>query len=95
MAHPIYSCVVMRALVRDLIALRQMSLRRFISVMRLVDEEFYEPFLEILSHKSHLPLEDTVATLRESIILFMKSYWRVKPKIWYVTSKSSKDSLAK
>ncbi len=37
LAHPIYDRTVMRALVRDLIALRQMSLRRFVSVMRLVD----------------------------------------------------------
>jgi hypothetical protein len=41
LAHPIYDRNVMRAMVRDLIALRQMSLRRFVSVMRLVDEEFY------------------------------------------------------
>ena len=38
LAHPIYERVIIRALVRDLIALRQMSLRRFVSVMRLVDE---------------------------------------------------------
>jgi hypothetical protein len=51
LAHPIYDRIVMRALVRDLIALRQMSLRRFVSVMRLVDEEFYESFVEVLGNK--------------------------------------------
>jgi hypothetical protein len=42
-----------------------MSLRRFISVLRLVDEEVYETFIEILKNPKQLPIANVVDALRE------------------------------
>ena len=40
--HPLYSAAIMKELVRVCIGVKQMSIRRFTSVLKLVDEEKYD-----------------------------------------------------
>lgn len=50
--HKIYDKEIVKALVKELIGVRQMTLRRFISVLKLYDEEEYEKLLEILKSRT-------------------------------------------
>ena len=50
--HKIYDKDLVKALVKELIGVRQMTLRRFISVLKLYDEEEYEKLLDILKSRT-------------------------------------------
>lgn len=59
--HKIYDKELVKALVKELIGVRQMTLRRFISVLKLYDEEEYEKLLEILKSRQEKPLNTVIS----------------------------------
>lgn len=50
-AHHLFEKVIVKAMVKELIGTKQMSLRRFVSVLKLIDEEEYEIFADVLQKK--------------------------------------------
>ena len=67
--HPTYNMTLIKEMVRVFIGLKQMSIRRFTSVLKLVDEEEFEKLVSILKNEEGKSEEEVVTAFREVVFL--------------------------
>lgn len=60
-----------KEMARVFIGLKQMSIRRFTSVLKLVDEEESEKLVNIIRNEEGKSQEDVVAAFREGKLILM------------------------
>ena len=72
-SHPLFSLELIKELTKFFIGGKQMSIRRFNSVLKLVDEEEYELLVEILKNTSNLPASELVLSIRDGKPLLTQS----------------------
>lgn len=62
---------LIKEMARVFIGLKQMSIRRFTSVLKLVDEEESEKLVNIIRNEEGKSQEDVVAAFREGKLILM------------------------